>query len=79
MPIIIRLPKQEEKRITKMAEKTGKTKTAIILEAVSQKLGTCKNKKQLIRELSAWMSNDEAEKLRIHTQDFDQINVGDWV
>jgi len=62
-----------------MVEKTGKTKTAIILEAVSQKLGTCKNKKQLIRELSAWMSNDEAEKLRIHTQDFDQINVGDWV
>jgi len=79
MPIIIRLPKQEEKRITKMAEKTGKTKTAIILEAVSEKLGTCKNKKQLIRELSGWMSHDEAEKPRTHTQNFDQINVGDWV
>jgi len=78
MPISLRLPEQEEKLINKMAKKTGKTKTAVILEAVAEKLGTCKNKKQLIRDLSGWMSHDEAEKLRNHLQHFDQMVVGDW-
>lgn len=42
---LIRLPEQEEKLINKMANRTRKTKTAVILEAVAEKLGTFKNKK----------------------------------
>ncbi len=78
MPIILRLPKQEEKLLNELAKKTGKTKTAVILEAVAEKLDTCKNRKRLIRQLSGWMTPAEAEKLRNHLQHFDQIVVEDW-
>ncbi len=78
MPISLRLPEQEEKLINKIAKKTGRTKTAVILEAVAEKLGTCKNKKQLIRDLSGWLSHDEAEQLKSSLRHFDQIAEGDW-
>lgn len=79
MPISLRLPEHEEKLINELAKKTGQTKTAVILEAVAEKLGTCKNKKQLIRELAGWMSHDEAAQLRHDLQHFDQLVEGDWV
>lgn len=78
MPISIRLPENDEKMIKKIAEKTGRTKTAVILEAISEKLGTEINRKQLIRDLSGWMSPDEAEQLRNDLQHFDQVHEGDW-
>ena len=78
MPISLRLPEYEENLINKLAKETGRTKTAVILEAVSEKLGTSKNKKQLIRDLSGWMSHDEAEQLRSNLQHFDQVTDGDW-
>jgi hypothetical protein len=49
MPISLRLHEYKENLINKLAKVTGRTKTAVILEAVSWKLGTSKNKKQLIR------------------------------
>ncbi len=61
-----------------MAEKTGRTKTAVILEAVAEKLGTRISRKQLIRNLSGWMAHDEAAQLRTDLQHFDHINEGDW-
>jgi hypothetical protein len=73
------LPEHEEKLINELVQKTGQTKTAVILEAVAGKLGTCKNKKQLIRELAGWMSHDEAAQLRNDLQHFDQVVEGDWV
>ena len=78
MPISLRLPEYEENLINTLAKETGRSKTAVILEAISEKLGTSKNKKQLIRDLSGWMSHDEAEQLRSNLLDFDQVADGDW-
>ena len=78
MAISLRIPTYKEELIRKFAKKTGKTKTAVILEAVDAKLGFSKNRKQLIRDLAGWMSHDEAEELRKSLHYFDQINEGDW-
>lgn len=78
MPISLRLPEDEEKLIKKMAERTGRTKTAVILEAISEKLGTRLSRKQLVRNLSGWMPHDEAAQLRNNLQHFDQVIDGDW-
>jgi predicted transcriptional regulator len=78
MPISLRLPENDEKLIKRIAERTGRTKTAVILEAISEKLGVHVSRKQLIKDLSGWMSHDEAAQLRIHLQHFDQVSEGDW-
>ena len=78
MAISLRIPPNKEILLRKFAEKTGKTKTSVILEAVDEKLGLQKNRKQLIRELAGWMSSDEAAELRDALCVFDQINEGDW-
>ena len=78
MPISLRIPTDKEELIRKYAKKRGKTQTAIILEAVDEKLGLNKNRPQLIRDLAGWMSHDEAEELRSSLLLFDQINEGDW-
>ncbi len=64
--------------IKKAANKTGKTKTAYILEAVDEKLGIIKARKQMIRELAGWMSHEEAEELRKTVNIFDKVNQEDW-
>jgi len=79
MPISLRVPAEKEKRIKKIAAKSGKTKTAFILEAVDEKLGLRKSREQLVRELAGWMSPDEAEDLRKAVAPSRQINPGDWV
>ena len=64
MAISLRIPIYKEELIRKFAEKTEKTKTAVILEAVDTKLGIHKDRKQLIRDLDGWMPHDEAKELR---------------
>jgi len=78
MPISLRIPPGKEKMIRRIAAQTGKTKTAIILEAVDEKLGLRKNRKQLIRELAGWLSPHEAAELRNSLRIFDEIHEGDW-
>jgi len=78
MAISLRIPIYKEELIRKVAKKTGKTKTAVILEAVDAKLGLHKDRKQLIRDLAGWMPHDEAKELRNSLQIFNQINEGDW-
>jgi len=78
MAISLRVSAHQDELIKKIAEKTGKTKTAVILEAVEAKLGIGKDRKQLIRELAGWMPHDEAEELRSALAHFDRINEGDW-
>lgn len=78
MPISLRIPTRQEELIRNYAKKMGKTQTAVILEAVDEKLGLNKNRAQLIRDLAGWMSHDEAEELRNSLLLFDQINEGDW-
>ena len=78
MPVSLRIPLEKEEKIRKAAAKTGKTKTAYILEAVDEKLGLRKNREQIIRNLAGWMPHREAEELRKALEVFNKINQGDW-
>jgi uncharacterized protein (DUF1778 family) len=78
MPLSLRIPSEKEKMIKKAATKSGKTKSAYILEAVYEKLGLVKGREQVIRELSGWLSPEEAEKLRESVNIFNKLNQGDW-
>ena len=70
MPISLRIPSEKEKIINRAASKAGKTKTAYILEALYEKLGLTKQREQIIREMSGWLSHEEAEELRKSVQVF---------
>lgn len=78
MPLSLRIPSEKDKLIKKAAIKSGKTKTAYILEAVDEKLGLIKPREQMIRELAGWMSHEEAEALREAVDIFNKVNQGDW-
>lgn len=78
MPLSLRIPLEKDKMIKKAASKTGKTKTAYILEAVDEKLGLGKTREQTIRELAGWMSPKEAKELRKSIEVFNKVNQGDW-
>ena len=78
MPLSLRIPPDKEALLKKTAEKAGKTKTAFILEAVDEKLGLSEDREKTIRELSGWMTHDEAEELRKTVEVFNKIYEGDW-
>ena len=78
MPISLRIPPDKEKVIQRYAKKAGTTKTAVILEAVDEKLGLIKSREQTIRDLAGWLNHEQANELRESIADFDQINEGDW-
>ena len=62
----------------KPLKKSGKTKTAIILEAVDEKLGLSKSREELIRETAGWLTYKEATELKESLAVFNQISEGDW-
>jgi hypothetical protein len=78
MPISLRIPPEKEKMIQRFAKKAGTTKTAVILNAVDEKLGLTKTREQSIRELAGWLSQEEANELRETLAVFGQIHEGDW-
>jgi predicted transcriptional regulator len=78
MPISFRIPPDKEKKIQKIAQKVGTTKTALILNAIDEKLGLTKTREQTIRELAGWLSHEEADELRRSVDVFNQIGEGDW-
>ncbi len=78
MPVSLRIPLEKEEKIRKAAAKSGKTKTAYILEAVDEKLGLQKTREQIIRELAGWLPHKEAEELRKAVKVFSTIHQGDW-
>ncbi len=78
MPISLRIPPDKEKIIQRFAKKAGTTKTAIILNAVDEKLGLTKTREQLIRELAGWLTHEEACELRENLAVFNRIHEGDW-
>ena len=79
MPISLRIPPDKERKIQEFAKKTGTTKTAVILDAVDEKLGLTKTREQTIRELAGWLSREEADELRRSADVFSQIGKGDWI
>jgi hypothetical protein len=64
--------------IRKAAAKSGKSKSAYILEALEEKLGLIRDREKIIRELAGWMSHEEAEELRRSVEIFNQVSEGDW-
>jgi predicted DNA-binding protein len=78
MPISLRIPPEKEKKIQKFAKKAGTTKTAVILNAVDEKLGLTKSREQTIRELAGWLTLEEADELRKSVDVFSRIHEGDW-
>ena len=78
MPISLRIPESKEHLLKRYAARVGKTKTAVILEAVDEKLGLTVDRKDLIRNLSGWMNERDAEELRLAAREFDIVNDGDW-
>ena len=78
MPISLRIPPDKERKIKKIAQQKGTTKTAVILDAVDEKLGLTKTRAQIIREFAGWLSHEEAAELRGSVEVFNQISEGDW-
>jgi predicted transcriptional regulator len=78
MPISLRIPPEKEKIIQRFAKKAGTTKTAVILNAVDEKLGLTKSREQTIREFAGWLSHSEAGELRESLSVFGQIHEDDW-
>jgi hypothetical protein len=78
MPLSLRIPPGKEAIIEKAARKAGKSKSAYIIEAVDEKLGFVKSREQVIRELSGWLSHEEAETMRRASECLRQVDKGDW-
>ena len=78
MPMSLRIPPEKEKKIQKIAQREGTTKTAVILKAVDEKLGLTETREHTIRELAGWLSHEEADELRRSVDAFSQINERDW-
>jgi uncharacterized protein (DUF1778 family) len=78
MPISLRIPWEKEKIINRAASKAGKTKTAYMLEAVYEKLGLTKAREEIIREMSGWLSHEEAGELRKSVEIFTKVAEEDW-
>ena len=78
MPLSLRIPFEKDEMIKKAAAKSKKTKTTFILEAVDEKMGLVKGREQIVRELSGWLSHEEAEELRKEVEIFDKVEEEDW-
>jgi uncharacterized protein (DUF1778 family) len=78
MPLSLRIPFGKDEMIKKAAAKSKKTKTAFILEAVDEKMGLVKGREQIVRELSGWLSHEEAKELRKAVEIFDKVEEEDW-
>ncbi|MBM4279141.1 MAG: hypothetical protein FJ130_14870 [Deltaproteobacteria bacterium] len=60
--------------IKKEAAKSKKTKKAFILETVDEKMGLVKGREQIVRELSGWLSHEEAQELRKAVEVFNKVS-----
>jgi predicted DNA-binding protein len=78
MPISLRMPPEKEEILKRVAAKTGKTKTALILEALDERLGLAEKREDLVRRMAGWMSQEEAEELREAVNIFNRVGEGDW-
>jgi hypothetical protein len=70
MQVSIRVSPETSALLTTLAKKTGRTKTASILEAVDEKYTSKKSRSQLVRELAGWMPQPQCDELRDAVADF---------
>ncbi len=78
MQFSLRVPPETGARLKLLAQKTGKTQTALILEALNEKYALKQNRSILIRDLSGWMPKSECDALRIAVAGFDKVEDTDW-
>ena len=78
MPISLRIPPKKEELIRQAAEKSGKTKTSFILDAVDEKLQLVEKREQIIRKTAGWLSRKEASQLEDSLKVFERIDEVDW-
>ena len=78
MQVSLRVPPKTGERLISLARKTGKTKTALILEALSEKYEPKKDRSQLVCDLAGWMSKAECAELRNSVEHFNEIDDEDW-
>lgn len=79
MQVSLRVPPETGDRLNSLAKKTGKTKSALIMEALYEKYRPEKDRAQLIRELSGWMPKTECNELREAVAEFKSIREEDWL
>ena len=76
MPLSLRISSEKDEMIKKASAKSKKTKIAFILEAVDEKMGLVKGREQIVRELSGWLSHEEAKELRKAVEIFNKVDKG---
>lgn len=78
MQVSLRVPPETMARLKSLSKKTGKTQTALILEALHEKYGLAKSRSQLVHDLAGWMSPSECNELRQALADLDVVDDRDW-
>ena len=78
MPISLRIPESTQRLIQRAASKAGKTKTAVILEAVNEKLGIVRSREDLVRDMAGWLTREDAQELRESVESFREIDEEEW-
>ena len=78
MPISLRIPESTQRLIQRAASKAGKTKTAVILEAVNEKLGIVRSREDLVRDMAGWLTREDAQELRESVENFGEIDEEEW-
>jgi len=78
MPISLRIPESTQRLIQRAASKAGKTKTAVILEAVNEKLGIVRSREDLVRDMAGWLTREDAQELRESVETFGEIDEEEW-
>ena len=79
MQVSLRVPPKTGEHLNKLARKTGKTKSALIMEALHEKYRPEKDRSQLIRDLSGWMPKSECNELREAVTEFNTVDDEDWL
>jgi predicted transcriptional regulator len=78
MTISLRVTEEIKSKLQAIADKTGKTKTDLILDALNEKFHFKKKRGELIYNLAGWMTKKEGSELRKNVGEFEKINEGDW-
>ena len=78
MQVSVRVPPKTGERLKSLSQKTGKTKTALILEALAEKYEPKKDRSQLVRDLAGWMSPKECQSLRKFVESVNAVDDEDW-
>ena len=77
MSLSVRLSKEKDMEIARIAASQGKSKSVVVLESIDKALGLNRKRADQIRALSGWMSKKEAAEFRKHLEIFEEIERGE--